>query len=74
MQRGFYKSSSYMFYPALDADNCCKSRCLALGQQLYMVSGCLTPYASCHRRTKAAKVEPAIELLASLYNQNKLAA
>ena len=33
-----------------------------------------TRHAPCRRRTKAAKVEPAIELLASLYNQNKLAA
>ena len=33
-----------------------------------------TTHAPCCRRTKAAKVEPAIELLASLYNQNKIAA
>ena len=33
-----------------------------------------TTQAPCCRRTKAAKVEPAIELLASLYNQSKLAA
>ncbi|CAL5226027.1 g8835 [Coccomyxa viridis] len=39
-----------------------------MGHSLEMQRG------SYDRRTKAAKVEPAIELLASLYNQNKLAA